>query len=57
MSVFSVLADVLMVGQSLFGGDTALLTESALRSAAAAMRRIEDFIARSANDSRARDRR
>ena len=28
------------------------LTESALRSAAAAMRRIEDFIARSANDSR-----
>jgi len=34
MSVFSVLADVLMVGHSLFGGDTALLTESALRAMA-----------------------
>ncbi len=32
MSVFSVLADVLMVGHSLFGGDTAQLTESALRA-------------------------
>lgn len=31
MSVFSFLADVLMVGHSLFGGNTALLTESALR--------------------------
>jgi hypothetical protein len=31
MSVFSVLADVLMVGHSLFGGNLALLTESALR--------------------------
>ncbi|NEY90185.1 SGNH/GDSL hydrolase family protein [Tabrizicola oligotrophica] len=31
MSVFSFLADVLMVGHSLFGGDTAVLTESALR--------------------------
>jgi hypothetical protein len=31
MSVFSFLADVLMVGHSLFGGNTPLLTESALR--------------------------
>lgn len=31
MSVFSVLADVLMVGHSLFGGNLPLLTESALR--------------------------
>ncbi|TXI00236.1 MAG: hypothetical protein E6Q73_08950 [Pseudorhodobacter sp.] len=31
MSVFSFLADVLMVGHSLFGGNTALLTEGALR--------------------------
>ncbi len=31
MSVFSVLADVLMVGHSLFGGDIAPLTEAALR--------------------------
>ena len=31
MSVFSFLADVLMVGHSLFGGNTGLLTESALR--------------------------
>lgn len=34
MSVFSVLADVLMVGHSLFGGDIAPLTESALRTMA-----------------------
>lgn len=31
MSVFSVLADILMVGHSLFGGNLPLLTESALR--------------------------
>jgi len=31
MSVFGFLADVLMVGHSLFGGNTATLTESALR--------------------------
>ena len=31
MSVFSVLADVLMVGHSLFGGSLPVLTESALR--------------------------
>ena len=31
MSVFSVLADVLMVGHSLFGGNLPVLTEEALR--------------------------
>ncbi|MFM7655209.1 MAG: hypothetical protein ACKO56_07450 [Paracoccaceae bacterium] len=31
MSVFSVLADVLMVGHSLFGGELPVLTEEALR--------------------------
>ena len=34
MSVFSLLADVLMVGHSLFGGNLPLLTESALREMA-----------------------
>ena len=46
MSVFSVLADVLMVGHSLFGGNLPVLTEEALRrgiARAVAGKRVGDI--------------